>query len=265
MIVILGGAVLMAGCSVDLGRVPGVGLIDTSTDTANNVERTRYCDQEFSLGDLEEHGLAIGGLVLRHGLELDDDSGVEYEAESLTLDVQADLWTPVLDDVTVSQLPQVDVARWYWLRNSIPDDLCLYTYDTVSRRGTLKPALLGEWSAHLPQVTYLAFARVEDTWRDNSGQHNRGIAHSIGRVVILDVDVYDVNRGVCVWSHEVRKQVNPSYLDQTEYDENGDPIRRVTTFDEALDDTIKVAIEELKWLGGTQSPGWQDEVEDGFG
>jgi len=214
----------------------------------NNAEETRYCDPAFGQADLAEESLAIGGVVLSWGCRLDDQSGIDIEPEDLNLMVQSELWTPVLEKIVRSKVPYSGVFGWPAVVEGASLDLRLETYDIVAHRGRLKPGQIAEWATSLPHPRYLALARVERTWHDNQGTDNWMAASGIGRVVTLTLEIYDLKRGVSVWSHWTQRHVFPG-ADANELDRSGNyQVRSFVDFDTGLEDALRHAVDALPYV-----------------
>ncbi len=180
---------LLAGCT---GLRPG--------STPNNDERVWFSDPAFEKSGLQGKKLAVGGVLLRNGAPLDRFAGLEVPRFELTCDLQAELWSSSLDGALIALTPQTELEYWAGTIQRVDPEVVDATYGVYARRSLLKPDLLAHWAEALPGVDYLAFARIEDTWLDNTGQSPWARSAGMGRVVAVTLDIYDLKEGRSVWS-----------------------------------------------------------------
>ncbi len=175
--------------------------------THNNDDRAWYVAPGFDFSAMKGKALAIGGVVLRDGSRLDEFCEIGVSRRNLTYEVQADLWSPLLNTAAIRLTPEVTISHWHSVQAHTPDPLREATHGVFAHRGVIKPHLVQEWSAQLPDADYLALVRIEDTWLDSTGQSDWARATGMGRVLALTLDIYDLHEGVSVWSHMVQKHV----------------------------------------------------------
>lgn len=203
-------------------------LLLTGAGCAGKVE-TVHTAADFDPTALEEGIVALGGFVVATRVTAAPDQEMPVGMEPDDHLAQSDAWTPALYGAFLGGAPQVRVWPWPQLSGRVDPALLAHAHAAVARGGVLHEDLLRGVARQLPEVRYLAMARLDrnevdlhhsteqaarTSWeRDEmeGGAQARDRSVTTRRRVAVTLDLYDLYAGRSVWTTTVTREAKELY------------------------------------------------------
>jgi hypothetical protein len=209
LVLVLLPLLLLAGCA---GRV-----------------RTVHESEGFSHEQLAAGRLAVGGVVLAARAAADPSAAVPDGLPAGDVLAQAEAWSTSLFGGLLAADPALPSWPYGAVAGACPDSVLAFVLMDFARGGVVKPERLVPVAAALPEIGYLALARVEEDdltlhegaeavmrdqrTRDGRDPHDAQLDRSlkVRRAVTVTMDVYDLATGRSVWTATVTRHRDELY------------------------------------------------------
>lgn len=191
--------------------------------------RTVHQGEGFDPARLEGAAIGVGGVVLAARAVADPAVAVPDGLPAGDVLAQAEAWSTSLYGGLLTARPGVAAWPHGAVAAACPDSVLAFALLDIARGGVLKPARLEPLGAALPEIGYLAFARVEDDdltlhegaeavmrdqrTRDGRDPHGAQLDRSlkVRRAVTVTMDLYDLAAGRSVWTATVTRHRDELY------------------------------------------------------
>lgn len=209
-------------------RVALAGVLALVAGCAGKVE-TIHTDADFDPANLEEGIVALGGFVSASRLAADPAQEVPAGIAPDDHIAQSDTWLPLLYGQFLALAPPVQVWPWPQIAGRVDSLALAVAHATIARGGVLRREQLEELAAGLPEVRFLAFARLD---RNEVSLHNsteqaaraswerdqvdgetqvRDRSVTTRRQVTVTLDLYDLQEGRSVWTATASRDAKELY------------------------------------------------------
>jgi len=185
LVVILLAAALFPGCS-------------------KHKHYVAYTDASLDDGKIPADSCAIGGLVMLDTCRMDVYMGVDYLSSELTLEVQSDLWAPVMEKAFEERTGQEVAVPWHDYKNRIPEFTRQAILESTARDIFVMPEFLAECAAKLPEARWLLLASINGSQFLAEDLEQYMDQHAKTRILWMGLEIYDMRTGHSVFSGKVR-------------------------------------------------------------
>jgi hypothetical protein len=184
---------------------------------AGKVE-TIHTAADFDPAALETGIVALGGFVVATRLATDP---AQEPPTGVAVDdplAQSDAWSPLLYGRFLTDAPRVRTWPWSQVSGRVEPAHLAEAHAMIARGGVLRRDQLDELAAELPEVRYLAFARLDrnevelqpsteqaarTSWEREELENDTQIRDrslTARRTVAVTLDLYDLRTGRSVWT-----------------------------------------------------------------
>ena len=245
-------SILLASVTFLTGCVIAVPMGDNDPDPPA-IEKT-YRSEQITLQQLQDGGIALGGVVIRQGTTVHRYPDLPSRQTSFDHADQTKFWSFNCEREFAENVSDVILTPFFRFDEFIEDDLLTSIRAEYAHGGNISPALLESVHAAGSGVRYLIMVRVEyddisrdiDTaWfipPDNSGGLGKVSGSSydptlvnqtqrptIRRVVGLTMGMFDLESARCVWEAGIVKEANHGVDPATLDDYSGIRTERIAT------------------------------------
>lgn len=188
-VIILGAfllaAILLAGCS-------------------KHKHFVAYTDESLNRGKIPADSCAIGGLVMLHRCRMDAHMGIDFLPSEFTLELQSDLWAPVLEVGFEERTRKQVAVPWHDFKNRIPEFTREAILESTAREIFVLPEFLAECAAKLPEARWLLLASINGSEFMSEGLEQYMDQHAQTRILWMGLEIYDLRNRRSVYSGKVR-------------------------------------------------------------
>jgi len=180
----------------------------------------------FDFDEMRKSTCAIGGVVINTSLVPDGAAQKELLPFAEQWNTFAEFGSPMLYSGLLRAAPEMELWTFETVLSLVPTPELKEIFKDVERLRRPNPGNLKNISKHLPKVSHLVFARLDDTRletdqdmisvaldqrnRDGRDPHANTLARTVTlrRGVYMSMEVYDLSTGNLVWSGEADQWTN---------------------------------------------------------
>ena len=163
-----------------------------------------YADEKLFFGKVPADSCAIGGLVMLHTCRMDAYMGVDYLPSEFTLELQSDLWAPVLEKAFEKRTNKKVAVPWHDFKNRIPEFTREAILESTARDIFVMPDYVAECAAKMPEARWLLLASIRGSKFMSEGLDQYMDQHAQTRILWMGLEIYDMRTGNSVYSSKVR-------------------------------------------------------------
>ncbi len=189
---------------------------------------TIHTAPDFDPAMLREAPVAIGGFVTSSRLLADPSQEAPGPMDTGDHLAQSDAWSPLLYGQFLTHASAVNVWPWSQVESRVAVAPLAAAHGALARGGLLRDAQLADIAAALPEVRYLALARLDGnevtlhssteqaartSWERDGVENDEARDRSLStrRRVTVTLDLYDLATGRSVWTATVEQVATELY------------------------------------------------------
>jgi hypothetical protein len=174
------------------------------TGCSKHKQFVAYQDASLVGGKVPADSCAVGGLVMLKRCPMDSFMGVDYLPSELTLEVQSDLWAPVLEEVFEKHTGREVAVNWHDFKNRVPEYTREAILQSTAREIFVLPEFLTECAAVMPEARWILLASINGSEFMSEDLEQYMDQHAETRILWMGLEIYDLHTGASVWSSKVR-------------------------------------------------------------
>lgn len=163
-----------------------------------------YTDDSLVGGKVPADSCAVGGLVMLHRCSMDPYMGIDYLPSELTLEIQSDLWAPILEREFEARTGMEVAVPWHDFKNRIPEFTREAILESTAREIFVLPDFLAECAVNLPEARWLLLASINGSQFLSEDLDQYMDQHANTRILWMGLEIYDMRTGHSLWSSKIR-------------------------------------------------------------